>query len=82
VQLSTEEKKKIKETISEMDPSAVAKLKMVSREIIHKGIVKEDFFEDYHEIVDTWLGEIQSQEPGLELYKKAAAISYAMNIRR
>jgi hypothetical protein len=82
VQLPAAEKAKIKESVSKMDPTAVAKLKMVSREIIHKGIAKESFFEDYHAIVDIWLGEIRSQEPGLELYKKAAVISYAMNIMR
>jgi hypothetical protein len=82
VQLPAAEKKKTEESVSRMDPTAVAKLKMVSREIIRKGIVKEDFFADYHEIVDIWLAEIRSQEPGLEVYKKAAVISYAMNIMR
>jgi len=60
-----------------MDPTAVAKLKMVGRTYVNRGKTTDRFLEDFYAVVDDWLGEIRSKESGILVYKKVAAITYA-----
>ena len=75
--IPTDERAELISSLARMDPTAVAKLKMVGRTYVNRGKTTDRFLEDFYAVVDDWLGEIRSKESGILVYKKVAAITYA-----
>jgi len=80
VDLPISEQQSSVKMINELPLEAIPKMKMVARLRIRKGLESENFYEEFFGILDDWLAEIRSKESGIEMYKKVAIVTYAVNI--
>jgi hypothetical protein len=79
-ELSASEQEESSKMINNLPIDAIPKMKMVARKRIRKGSEDEKFYEEFFGILDDWLSEIRCKESGIEMYKKVAIVTYAVNI--